>query len=989
MSEVLTGKRRRVKIVRVKPHPFPANLIAACTLLALLAPPVRAVVALTAETSCPSFSTFRLGEPVRLNFTASGLPPNSNTTLSLTTTDEHDSVIDRRAIPVRADSSGAWSGSVEASSEALGFYRVHVALADGATIPASYTRPAGWITYAIVPDPAQRKDYGQAKSLFGLQGAFGVSSFKALPYLGARWALGSYPWFWKEHERPGQFHAGDPPNGVDAALKSFAAWNVYRIYCVNGVPPWAGKPATRAAGAQTAELNADGEKAYAAYCTQAAKDVVSRYPDEPRRYYQPLWEPVSPWGYLGTDEGLAKISQIAYQAIHAVDGKAVVIGPCGSSLDFQQLQWNDRLLRAGIAGQIDAFSLHPYVAYPSESHGYVSNVRALKALVRRDTGRALPIYGTEQGITTQENPAKELDQARGIVRDNLISLGEGFAVNYSFYFSDYRSGAEKGYGFYYNLDPKQNWGSDHVEPRPVVPAYAAMTLLIDGHDSTGPVSLAAGDALGYAFQRGADIVAALWDPAHDNTPIDLPAGADRVSVYDWMGRERSVDAVHGIVHLALGPEPIYVRGLSPALYGGMSERSVQVLTSDVDQTAGQSAMIEGKVRLPTGARAAAYTLRLAWPGLAAGRTVDFAHRSGAFRAAAPIPAGAAPGPYVVNLTLLHNGDIAGVGSATIEVKPLIGISGVAQAGADGAPAVAFDLISRSDRDQTVHVRVSSAGQHATLPEVSVDLPAHASKHLALPARPLAVDPAKPRRVTVDVRAGDGAVSTASADVDFLAAAQVATQPAAAQPGEAAPDWPGSTVVALDAPADIIRGPRNVAGEFGATIRCAWDRDNLYVACDVDAATRLQPFDDDRIWRGDSIQLAVNLTPGDIASTGNVAADLGSLIYTETNLALTDSGPVCYRSVTCDPVRLPLGKVAEPDIRLSAVAFSGRTAYYAAIPWKTLGARSAPAAGSTIGIAVAVNKIFTPAQTEPTGLGLYDGIAHEKDPSKFGTLLLAP
>jgi len=943
--------------------------------------PALAGVTLTGDTSRPNDSTFRLGEPVVLAFTVSGLAPDTTETVAVTIKDEHDAVVDRLNAPLRADAAGNATAKVDAPGGRLGFYRVFASLSDGTTLPARFTRPAGCLTYAVVPDPAQRIDYGQAESLFGMQGAFGSNTVRAIPLLGVRWVLGGNSWYWAEPHHAGEYKAN--PKRMDVYTKGLGdSWRLSRVFIVEGAPEWAGVRETRASSSsRTAELTPEGETAYMAYCKEVARDVAPKFPDEPKHFYQPLWEPVTPWGYKGTDAALVRICQIAYESIHSIDPKAVMIGPCGSSMDQAQIAWNERLLRAGVGKYIDAISIHPYVQHPAEEHGYVDNVRAFKAMIRRETGKDLAIMGTEQGITTNEDIAKELDQAQGMIRQNLMTLGEGFACNYAFYFSDYHMGSEKGYGMYYNLDPGKNWGSDFASPKPVAPAYAAMTLLLDGHQSNGPLDGLKGSSLGYAFQRGAEIVAAVWDYSKGGRQISLPVGGAKIEAFDWMGRALPIAPKDGAIILTLGSEPVYLRGLPPALYGKPGERGLALSNNRVEALPGTPVELAGKVRA-----AGRVAFRVNIDGQSEIVLPASAVRGGNFRVSVPILSRAKSGERHVLVTALRGGELVGIAEATIDIKPVIEAGGVRASFQDRAPVVVVSLSSNSRHPEKAIVRVSVNEAPAIIGEATATMAAGARADVTVPLPGFAPDAVKRYHIRATVDVPDASETECNGRVGYLFV------PRAAKP----PSIGGDMIGIGEAPSihigrqNVIRSAAYLAGDLSADLRYAWDDHALYFACRVSSPTQIQPFRGADIWRGDCIQMAFNLDPSVTpVKTGNMAADVGSLRYTELNFALTADGPVCSRSLTFDPAKLPVGEVRTPDITLAIVRKEGATEYEAQIPWTTLGAAKAPDAGSSIGIAATINKIFAAGQPDPTALGLYDGIASSKDPTKFGSLLLLP
>jgi hypothetical protein len=112
------------------------------------------------------------------------------------------------------------------------------------------------------------------------------------------------------------------------------------------------------------------------------------------------------------------------------------------------------------------------------------------------------------------------------------------------------------------LNPNVAWGTDKVGPKPVVPAFAAETFLLDRYYSLGSIETLGGTSWGYAFERAGDIILALWDYGKQPKQVLLPTGVKAVTLYDWMGNSRRLKTVNGNISLLLGPEPVYVRGVS-------------------------------------------------------------------------------------------------------------------------------------------------------------------------------------------------------------------------------------------------------------------------------------------------------------------------------------------------------------------------------------------------------------------------------------------
>jgi len=114
-------------------------------------------IELSADTNRPELILFAPGEPIKLFFKARGPDPTQeDLELILNITDEHDVPIEKREVPVVAQDNGSWGRTVDAPHARLGFNRVNAKLSNGVTIDKLYTRPAGFISYAVVPDPGER-----------------------------------------------------------------------------------------------------------------------------------------------------------------------------------------------------------------------------------------------------------------------------------------------------------------------------------------------------------------------------------------------------------------------------------------------------------------------------------------------------------------------------------------------------------------------------------------------------------------------------------------------------------------------------------------------------------------------------------------------------------------------------------------------------------------------------------------------------------------
>jgi hypothetical protein len=171
-------------------------------------------------------------------------------------------------------------------------------------------------------------------------------------------------------------------------------------------------------------------------------------------------------------------------------------------------------------------------------------------------GSALPRFGTEQGWSTLGDNANDMTQARGLLRGEIITLGEGYRFNFTFYIADFFE--EPGYGYYYNLNPNLSFGTDKISPKPIVPAYSFYTWLLEGATSEGAIENLGGTAWGYKFlMPNGKHVLALFDyssSANRTVPVDA-ATAD---IYDWMGKKSTATIAGGQLTTTVSTEPVYI-----------------------------------------------------------------------------------------------------------------------------------------------------------------------------------------------------------------------------------------------------------------------------------------------------------------------------------------------------------------------------------------------------------------------------------------------
>jgi hypothetical protein len=522
---------------------------------------------LSADTNRPNNSTYVPNEDIEVTFHATGLTASQTTSLAIKVIDELGNEIASTWLPMKADSSGRSSAIFRAPSSKFGYYRVEATLPSGAVIANLGTRYRGFISYAVVPDPAKRANYGDALSRFGMQGGFNHDQGNVMAYLGARYLLDGPGWTTLEPNYPGQFaeaRAAALAIGQTVPFKvadNSGAWPTFAIPLVTqaSVPGWAMEPGTGTiAWPNMGVLNTTGTQGMSGFTKARAQQVAADYAGQSSHYYQVTWEPEIPGGWGGTPAQLVQFFQNSYTAIHQGDPKAIVMGPTmfpGDKAPMTQL-W-----AAGLGNYLDAVSMHPYTAWPPETHGLVSDIRTQVKMAQSAKGHPIPFVGTEHGYAS--GPIGELNQALGNIRSTIILLGEGFKFDVAFYIADFwdHSPIETNttYGYYWNLNPKIAYGTDKLGPKPAVPAFAAMTYMLDGTVSSGAIANLSGTQVGYRFERNGTAILALWDYQAAASTVTLPVPSQSIEICNWMGNCFNTGSVTSIL-LSLRAEPIYIIG---------------------------------------------------------------------------------------------------------------------------------------------------------------------------------------------------------------------------------------------------------------------------------------------------------------------------------------------------------------------------------------------------------------------------------------------
>ena len=481
--------------------------------------------------------------------------------------------------------------------------------------------PGNFISYAIVPDPTTRPaSLPEAQAFYGIQGGNGAVSSDIFAFLGVRWSLDSQ-WDWKSLE-PNQNQRNTFTANPSAAFTGFTNGNGSTPWTVYSLPnltkdgrPYGGVPDVYKSGTfiyNTGALNPTYYSDWQNFTTHVAQQWPTVYPSRTLKYYEVTWEPILPWGYGGNDPSesdaqleadLAVMYQKAHDAMHTADANAKIMGPTCDIDSPNNLALNYVYLDAGLKNTIDVFSAHPYFEndadwiaggeYEPEMAGEPANIDTMKRHLQINYGLNIPMVGTEQGWRTHQSigtaPSQttptpsafnEINQARRMVRGNLIMLGDGWQMNTAFTFNDYwfddnfTPGTHYwDWGLFYNLDPVSFGGfaPRKVMPKPIAASYAAMTYVTEGRKAVTPVNWLGDTVRGYVYEsysNSSDELMALWDFSGSTSSITIKTGVASVTEYDWLGNATTVPTSSGNLTVTLqNGEPVYIKGVAASIWG--------------------------------------------------------------------------------------------------------------------------------------------------------------------------------------------------------------------------------------------------------------------------------------------------------------------------------------------------------------------------------------------------------------------------------------
>ncbi|KDR34368.1 hypothetical protein [Caballeronia grimmiae] len=483
------------------------------------------------------------------------------------------------------------------SSTLAGYFAVSATLANrGGQVQTAGTRPNGIATFGVMPNLASvipPVTYAkQEQHRFGMQGFNGNATM--LGALGISSTIDDRQMSVMEPNGRNTFNPA--ANNLDPF---YTSGNVMRLVRLDGMPGWA------SAHGQSPDYGyvPNDLSYFANYMARVGQETEAirarYYPTMSANYYQVTWEPYILW--KDTDANFVALYKAAYQGLHSRDPHAVVMGPAEPfpSLTTERLK---RLAPLGLAQYLDGIATHGYYdagtspSHPPErrhtdanpadaANSLLNEMRNLRAEMAKDYKPNMKLFVTETGISydigsnygpNYPTPNVLFAQGAVVARTHIILLGEGADQTYVFFGPDFPG--EPGYGTFFDLDhPQAEFGTTNISPKPAAMAVAAMTRVLDGTVTLGPVNNLPSGVYAYAFQQRGNgkIITALWThnnavwPASNGTfsatysaayklNVDAAGTSGTVQLIDAMGNVSSAPYTNGVVTLTLTESPQYV-----------------------------------------------------------------------------------------------------------------------------------------------------------------------------------------------------------------------------------------------------------------------------------------------------------------------------------------------------------------------------------------------------------------------------------------------
>lgn len=669
-------------------------------------------------------------------------------------------------------------------------------------------------------------------------------------------------------------------------------------------------------------------------------------------------EPMSTF-WEGTNEMIIKYWALMREIVDQYDPQTPLLGPSLNPLTPKHIAQYQQLLDMGFGEFIDGIEVHTYTPSP-EDNGLISATNRFVEMTRQATGKTLPVWVTEMGVSATY--PQELEQAQFTARSWLLAKRANYPMMiwHMFSWPQGKDLREVNFGTWRNYKTS---GNAPPQPRPAAVAFGVITSQLTNAKYRTSLDHLGPSIHAFVFERDGEAMLALWTTSHKTYDVELTVDHDLITETDLFGKQTILENHEGIIDVQVSRSPIF---LSPMPDYYLNTRPLASVQQSLTILPGGKASGQLIIHNPEQKQALVtveWLNREGWQVASSKKEwtlSPFAQLQESIMVTAPQQI--ALGPYQIYGKVFLNGKYVASVPVPVEVCAPVKIKDMHPCfTAEGLAGVRLTLRRQSSvvNEAQVHLKSGSMQKRVSFSEdqekVVLPFPSGSNTEL-LP-------------VTAIVES-QGIIDSTDAWLSFV--------PVAYRP-ELSHDRFIGVQDAHWLPFQTQDEPSNIAW--------AWDKENLYVCVFVNDTVHKQEKEPFNAWQQDSVQIGISaFDKKQLIREPNVG--LQEADYVEIDVSLDHEAKVrLYRHRTVNQHVAPLGLVAHDDISVAVRRKDGQTQYELAIPASQLGLKEF-AAGQVLKAAVLVND----ADEEGGGIERqkrmwFNGIASSKDPDDFGHLVL--
>ena len=621
--------------------------------------------------------------------------------------------------------------------------------------------------------------------------------------------------------------------------------------------------------------------------------------------------------WYGTWKELAEAHRIFAEAVRKIHPETKVMGPACSRIEMDFMR---QMGQHGLFDSMDGIVMHCYVDGTAPEGEFWEGQKEFFRYLKKIGKRDMPLHYTEFGWTTWEGTWQTpVDElTQARYLARSMALLSSERIDSIVYFCDFYNTRNRGESGF-SILRREN---DHLAPKPSVAAYMTMTRNLTGVIGETKLLQLTPEIWLVSGKRRGDFVQVVWHSSGKER-ISLPLRIDEAE--NFVGRKEPLQSRSGIV---VSESPLYLFSRDSSLYEAERKPEIRAVPGDSIKVAAEPLFVPGAFRREGG------MIRL--------------------------PYDVMPGRYSL---ILRQGDASVIRPVLVEnAVELTGITPVWKG--KNEPQIHFQVESRFEEERIGTLTCAGISKQVQLKKGRNDF-----------VLPLG-----------EVRRVSGSVvctveNPGRREERFRTARKFEHT---FYPISRLPEQGIRTVAPL--PESEWKSPKEkknllAPSDCRPELRIAWGREGVYILAEVLDNEFAQPYQQERMWLGDSLQLAFDVDASKLWDANNLGFGFKGHRCFEFTVGLTGSGVQTYCHYAYDPVLKP-GMANE--VKAEVTRRNGKTIYSVLFPWHTIGLMEAPSPGTRVGFAAAVNDLDSGARK---ALCLFQGIVESKDPVRYGTLYL--